>query len=207
MLGLLNSLGDELVRLKDWQFLQQVMSFTGDGVKDTFDLPVNFGRQVNQTQWDSSNFRPLQGPVSPQVWAWSQFGLVGTGIFYRYRIVNNQYNVWPVPADGNQFDLYYISKDWVRDGAVEPPATPVYYDRVKKGVDVPQFDRRLMIAGLKLKFWAQKGFDTTQLAKEYNDILAMEMAQTQGAAIINLSGGSGRFLLSEANVPETGFGV
>lgn len=94
MIGLLNSLGSEVLRANDWQHLEQVMTFVGDGVNDTFDLPTNFGRQVNQTEWSVSQNRPMQGPVSPQQWAWNKYGIVSAGMFFQYRILRGQYHVF-----------------------------------------------------------------------------------------------------------------
>ena len=102
----------------------------------------------------------------------------------------------------SEFALYYISKDWVKDGTVIPPAEPIYTDRILHATDIPLFDRRLMISGLKLKFWAQKGFDTTQIAQEFNYVLEAEKGQNQGARAINLSGVDSQVLLSWANVPD-----
>jgi len=66
MLGLLNALGDELVRMKDWQFLEQIMEFTGDGTTTTFPLPDDYGRQINQTQWATKDNRLCGGQTLPQ---------------------------------------------------------------------------------------------------------------------------------------------
>lgn len=198
MLGLLNSLGEELTRVHDWQQLLKTMEFTGDGADTQFPLPPDFGRQINQTQWDRSNTRPMQGPDSPQVWGWTQYGLVSVGVFFRYRIAGNQYEVFPVPAVGQQFALYYVSKNWVQDG--NDPA--IYKTKVTLSSDVPQFDRRMLICGLKSKLWAQKGFETTALQAEFRAIMDMEKAQSQGAPMISLSGSDYRYLISELNVPD-----
>jgi hypothetical protein len=202
LLGILNALGQDLLRVHDWQNFEKVMTFTGDGVTDTFALPDDFGRQVNQTEWSTSNRQPMIGPTSPQQWSWCQYGIVGTGIYYRYRILGNQYAVFPVPSDGATFALYYISKNWVlpADQVAEP--TPTYASKITNGADVPQFDARLLINGLKAKFWGQKGFDTTALQREFNDSLIAEKGQMQGAPIIYLSGNRGGILIGPQNVPD-----
>jgi hypothetical protein len=198
LLGLLNALGSELLRIHDWQNLVSTETFSGDGVATTFDLPDDFGRQINQTQWDTSSRRPMAGPDSPQVWAWNQYGIVSVGIWYRYRIVGNQYNIYPTPANGEDFALYYISKNWVQDA--DDPAD--MKSTISKSGDIPQFDSRLLINGLKAKFWGQKGFDTTTLQREFTDMLIAEKGQSQGAPVINLSGNSGSYLLGWGNIPD-----
>jgi hypothetical protein len=59
-----------------------------------------------------------------------------------------------------------------------------------------------MVTGLKLKFWSQKGFETTTLQSEFNNMLGAEKAQSQGAPVISLSGGMGHWLLNELNIPD-----
>jgi len=201
-LALLNALGQELVRIHDWQFLEKVMTFTGDGIVSEFDLPADFGRQVNQTQWATSMRRPMMGPDSPQVWSWSQYGIVSTGVYFRYRILGNKYHVFPLPGVNEEFALYYISKNWVLDQ--DPPTN--YKDHITKTGDTPLFDERLMISGLKIKLWAQKGFDTTVLQDEFNYLLAIVKAQTQGARVIDLTGSCRTLYISWTNIPESGFG-
>jgi hypothetical protein len=138
MLALLNALGEELIRMHDWQFLEHTMGFTGDGVLDRFPMPTDFKRQVNQTQWATSMRRPMQGPDSPQMWSWSQYGIVSVGVYFRYRILNNEYAVFPVPGLGEEFALYYISKNWVIDQ--DPPNDPKA--TITKTGDIPLFDSR-----------------------------------------------------------------
>jgi hypothetical protein len=198
MYALLNALGVELWHVHDWQQLLKTMAFTGDGVTVAFPTPTDFARQVNQTQWDQSNRRPLQGPDNPQIWGWNQYGIVSVGVYYRYRIAGGKYEVFPVPAPAQQFALYYISKDWVEDGS----NAGTFKDKITAAVDIPLYPARLLIAGLKMKFWAQKGFDTTTIGREYQGLLDAEKAQSGGAAVLNLSSGDEHFLINQYNVPE-----
>lgn len=197
-MALMNSLGEELVRLHDWQFLEKTVQYTGDGVLSEFLLPNDFGRQINQTQWDQSNRRPMQGPDNAQLWGWSHYGIVSVGIYYRYRILADKFQVFPTPAAGQQFAFYYITKNWVEDGS----NAGTYKSKATTDADIPLFDRRLMICGLKAKFWSQKGFDNTVLMKEYDGILSAEKGQNQGAPVINLTFSDEHFLLNEYNVPD-----
>lgn len=201
-LALLNALGKELTKVHDWQFLMYTASFVGDGVASEFDLPADFGRQVNQTQWASNDKRPMRGPDSPQMWSWNQFGIVSVGVYYRYRIHLNKYEVFPVPGTGIQFDFYYISKNWALDQ--DPPFTPK--DTLTKTGDTVLYDERLMITGLKVKLWSAKGFDTTNLQDEFNMTLEAVKGQNQGARAIHLDGHDQHLFINWQNVPESGFG-
>jgi len=198
MLSLLNALGDDCVKVHDWQFLQFQQEYTGDGVQSEFDLPADFGRVVNQTVWAANDERPVSGPLNAQQWGWTKYGIVSTGIYYRYRILHDKFVVWPTPGIGAVFALTYISKNWVQDG-VDPM---LLKDTVSNPLDVPLFDRGLMVAAIKKRLWDIKGFDTTTLAMEFRHILQTEMGQNQGAPIIHLGRNNGIHYIDGNNIPD-----
>lgn len=197
-LSLLNALGDECVKVHDWQMLEKVAEFIGDGTMVQFELPTDFGRVINQTEWSSRDKRPMSGPMTAQTWGWTQYGIVATGIFFRYRILGNKFTTFPTAGVDETFHLFYISKNWVFD-----PLTSTYKDSITLGTDMPVFDRRLMISALKVKLWAQKGFDTTVLTQDFNYNLSLEKGQNQGAAQINLAGSVDTFYINPlSNIPD-----
>lgn len=200
--GLLNSLGSQLMRVHDWQFLERVQTYTGDGVADSFPLPDDWGRIVNQTEWSSKDRRQMGGPMNAQGWSWTQYGLVSVGVFYRYRILNNRFYVFPTPADGETFSFYYITKNWVLD-----PITEMHKDSVTADSDIPMYDDYLMIAGMKFKLWAAKGMDATVLSNEFNYMLEAVKSQNQGAPVISLGRSRGFEYISNRNAPEGDFNV
>ena len=209
MLGLLNGLCQEIWRLHEWENLEKVMSFVGINLtppsppnpvtlETKFPLPPDYGRQINQTQWANKSFRPMRGPVSAQQWAWLQYGVVSSTMWYQYRILDGVYQVYPAPPVGQKFSLFYISRNWCQS-ATDPL---VYTDQILSAGDTPQFDSRMLINGLKVKFWAQKGFDTTVLQGEFDTILQAEMSQIQGAPVLNLSGAYNSGLIGWGNIPD-----
>jgi len=197
VLGLVNSLGTQLVKVHDWQFLEKTLTILCDGVASEFDLPADFGRIVNQTQWASTNQRPMFGPMSPQGWSWVQFGIVSVGVYYRYRILRDKFTVFPVPPAGETLNFYYISRNWVFD-----PVTLMYKDKVTADADEPVFDSFLMTAGVKFKLWNAKGMDATDLGNQFDYMLNAEKAQTTGAPVIHLDSRIDYFYISGQNVPD-----
>lgn len=181
-LALMNGLGDDLVNAHDWQFLEGTATIQGDGVTSEFDLPADFGRIVNQTVWSANMRIEAMGPMSPQQWGWIQFGIISIGVYFRYRILNNKMQIFPTPGVGDTLNFYYIKKNWVIDSF-----TGGTIDKILRGGDTPVFDRNLMIKGVKVRLWGQKGFDTTELSKEFNDSLSSYIAQSAGAPAIRLS--------------------
>jgi len=189
-LALLNALCRQLWRQHDWQFLQNIATFTGDGATTEFTLPSDWGRQLTQTGWDATGRRQLAGPVSPAEWGWLQYGITAVGIYYRYRILNDKFAVYPTPPTGTSFKLAYVKSSWATQAG-----TSARVANLTAGGDVPDFPRDLLTSGVKLRLWSIKGFDTTQLDEEYNTLLGMVKVQNQGARIINLSGRDERFLI------------
>lgn len=199
MMGLLNELGTQMIRAHDWQALEKTQQYVGDGVTVAFPLPSDYGRMVNQTQWSSKNLGPMRGPVSPQGWSWIQFGIVSAGFVFRYRIIDNMFHVYPVPAQDEKINFYYIQKYWVTDSLGQPK------DQVTEDTDTVDFDDYLMIAGIKFKLWSAKGLDATELGQEFQFMLSTEKAQTQGAPVISLDRGNQSFLIGFQNVTEGGW--
>jgi hypothetical protein len=200
-LALLQSLGRDSVNVHDWQFLMKTAAYTGDGVETAFDMPSDFGRIVNQTEWALNNKRPMIGPLSPQQWGWTQYGIVSVGVYFRYRILDDDFTIFPVPGVGELFAFYYISKNWLVDSSNEPKNV------ITSGTDIVLFDDRLMISGLKMRFWGAKGYDTTALANEFNYQLQAQKGQDQGAPVIQLSGTDGFHYIDASNVPDGSWGV
>ena len=197
-MALVNALGDDILRAHDWQFLEETATLVGDGSSSEFDMPADFGRIVNQTTWATTNRMPMGGPLTAQQWGWCQFGIVSVGLIYRYRILHNKLAVFPTPGLGEEIKFYYIKKNWALSSN-----GVTYIDEVTAGGDVPLFDRSLMVKGLKARLWAQKGFDTTSLAQEFNDELSAYKAQDQGAPVIHLAGYWDPLLIDpRRNIPE-----
>lgn len=201
-LGLLNSLGSQLYRAHDWHFLEKTATIIGNGVDDSYPLPADFGRIVNQTQWSSANKRPMFGPMSPQSWSWVQYGIVSVGVYCRYRIIGTRLHIFPKLANGEVVNFYYITDRWAINGADNIQKTMVQAD-----ADRTTYDDYLIIAGLKYKLWAAKGMDSVGLYSEFEYMLNNLKSQTQGAATVSLVGSYDQLLISGRNVADGSWGV
>jgi len=200
--GVYNATGEMLVKRRVWRALLAEHSFvTVPGVAG-YDLRADFGRPVPQTEWDRSTLYPLNGPSTPQQWQALRSSLNTTAMRSTFRFEGNQIVLWPTPTTATTVAYNYISKWWVRDNAGQPKA------KATNDSDYAIFDDRLMINGVKLRFFQAKGFDTTAFAADFQSVLDDAMSQDSSAPILSISGprASSR-LLSTDNLPDTGYGT
>ena len=166
--------------------MSQMASGTGTGAvvlaQTAYSLPPDFERITNRTQWDKTKHWEALGPEDAQQWQWLKSGYISTGPRIRWRILDNQFQVWP-PMNTNEYIGWeYKSKGWARS------ATGVVKNSFTADTDTSVLDDRIIVLSTKLKYFQIKSFDTTSLQQEYFRYLNVAKAQDKGAP--NLSFGS-----------------
>jgi hypothetical protein len=207
MLGLLNSSGQELCELNDWQELvQQYEINTLDTDSGTYDLPDDFNYMIDQTGWDRTNRVAIGGPLSAQDWTYlAGRDLVSQTIYASFRQVDGKLDLYPQPPpNGLQLTFEYIGRNWLQEQGAQAPNR----DTVGAGSDICILDPLLSIKFLKLKFLQAKGFDAAAAAMEFDTLLASRIGKSTGAPILSASRGSRAFpyLSPYGNTGDTGFG-
>ena len=205
--GLLNSCGQELVELHEWEAL--VMEYRKvfvDGDSATQDLPGDFAYFINQTGWDHSNDFPVGGPLTAQTWTYVKGrDLVNQTIYASFRIFDGKYHIFPDPPPaGLDLQFNYISRDWVQE-----QGTTDRRDTVQTGSDIVLYEPILMIKFLKVKHLEAKGFDASSARLEFENMFGARAGRDKGATILSASN-SGRgfpYLTPYRNTGDTGFGV
>jgi len=184
--------------------MSQMASGTGTGAvvlaQTAYNLPPDFERITNRTQWDKTKHWEALGPEDAQQWQWLKSGYISTGPRIRWRILDNQFQVWP-PMNTNEYlGWEYKSKGFARgaDGAVKNSFTA--------DSDTTVLDDRIFVLGTKLKYFAIKGFDTTALIQEYQRYLSVAKAQDKGAPNLSFAPYPSKVLIGYANIPDTGYG-
>jgi hypothetical protein len=179
---------------------------TGSGVQSVvcaqtaYDLPDDFETITDRTQWDKSKHWESLGPESPQQWQWLKSGYISTGPRIRWRILDNQFQIWPVMNTNEYLGWEYRSKGWARaaDGTVKNSFTA--------DSDTTVFDDRLMVLFTKMKYWGIKGFDTTVVSQDYQRVLSIAKANDKGAPNLSFAPYPSKVLIGYANIPDTGYG-
>jgi hypothetical protein len=204
MVGLINSAGQELVELHDWEVLlmpfTQVTSNLDSGI---YPLPDDYDRFAGQTGWDQSNDVPVIGPLSPQDWAYLEGrDLASDSIYVSYRIYQNQFEVYPQPPpDGVNISFSYISRNWVL------PGDQVRTDTCTASGDTVLLDPLLVQKFLKFKYLTAKNLPSQAAALEFETVLQNRKGNSNGAPILSASRSRYYpYLDAFYNTSDTGYG-
>lgn len=193
--------------------------------QDTYPLPPDFSRFINQTWWDRTNRWALLGPDSPQVDQWHRSGVVTIGPRRHFRQIGPQipqgyggdfgadfnsdfntqgsslyaYRLWPPPgATDTPIDIAYeyISNYPVIGALVTPQPTFV------ADADFPVLDSNMILMGVKWRFFQIKGFDYQPLQQEHIDYVDRAYANDGGAKTLSLSPTRMNLLIQSSNVQD-----
>ena len=179
---------------------------SGNGVQSVvcaqtaYDLPADFETITDRTQWDKSKHWEMLGPEDAQQWQWLKSGYISTGPRVRWRILDGQFQIWPVMNTNEYLGWEYRSKGWARSaaGAVQNSFTA--------DSDTTVFDDRIMVLATKLKYFQVKSFDTTALMQDYQRYLSIAKANDKGAPNLSFAPYPSKVLIGYANIPDTGYG-
>jgi hypothetical protein len=179
---------------------------TGNGIQSVvcaqtaYDLPFDFETITNRTQWDKSKHWEMLGPEDAQQWQWLKSGYISTGPRVRWRILDNQFQIWPVMNTNEYLGWEYRSKGWARSaaGAIQ--------NSFLADTDTTVLDDRIMVLSTKLKYFQIKSFDTTALTQDYQRYLSIAKSSDKGAANLSFAPYPSKVLIGYANIPDTGYG-
>lgn len=192
--------GTDVVISREASATNTTVTFTFGQVKYT--LPSDYDRQVDMTHWNKTNQWEDAGPASAQQWQWLKTSAAATGPRVRYRIFGNTYQVFPMPTSEVVHRFEYLSKNWVTASGQSAPNKESF----TVDTDTCIFPDRLMILGLKLKYFESKGFDTTALNRDYVMQLELAKSHDHGAPTLSFAPRPATVLISGANVPDSGYG-
>lgn len=208
MLAALNSAGNELLLYYPWEqfhgeFIVQPIPDVG-----AYDLPPDWSYFIDQTQWDRTNHWPLLGPKSPQEWAWLKGGLLASFPRMRYRVMDNKFQLWPVPTVGSLFTLSmeYVSCNWVMGANPPSPGVP-NQDMVIADGDQVQYHPWLMVKYTKLKWLQLKGFDSTAASSDFQRMYDSLKGKDVGAQVLSLVPQKTPFFIGPWSIPDGNWNV
>lgn len=203
MKTLLNIAGDELLQIWPWHFLIKQHSITTVVPSDDGDyaLPTDYQRMVNQTHWETTNQRPLTGPLSPSEWQYLTNCDITSATDVSFRLKDGEFSIFPQPPEnGLVITFEYISRNWM---ILASNGTTLSNECVAGG-DTILYDRTLMSRMLKVKFLEAKNLDTTKAQADLNQCFALLTSSDKGSPILNAGRSRGPVFLDGSNYGTLG---
>ena len=168
--------------------------------KTMYDLPPDYETITDNTHWDKTKHWQMLGPVDAQQWQWLKSGYISTGPRVRWRILDQQFQIWPVMNTQEYLGFEYRSNAWAKSASGTPQ------QQFLADSDTALFDSRIMVLATKLKYFQVKSFDTTALMQDYQRYLSVAKANDKGAPNLSFAPYPSKVLIGYANIPDTGYG-
>lgn len=202
LLSLVRATCDDLLREHDWQILHTRYSFTTTDGVEAYQFPSDEERFVSGTFFDQNNRWPMAGPLTAIEWEQLKVSNLATSPVQRYRIYGGTLHLFPTPSTTPVTLVYeYISNSYCTSSG------GVVQSDLSQDSDIIRFDHRCVIYGVKLKWLASVGMDTTVALVDYSRALEYAKGTDVPARRLHIGGGGGGMrLLSTTNIPDTGFG-
>lgn len=167
-------------------------------------FPSDFDRLVDRTDWDKSRHWEMLGPETGQQWQFLKSGYISTGPRVRFRPLGGYFQIWPLPTAVVTLGFEYVSLNWVLAVTDTIAASKALFTA---DTDSCIFPDRLMVLGLKKKYFEVKGFDTTALYRDYSMHLDIAKANDVGAPTLSMAPRPGNVLIGPENIPDSGYGL
>lgn len=173
----------------------QTMTFS----KVKYDMPSDFDRLIDRTDWDKSKHWEMLGPETPQQWQWLKSGYISTGPRIRYRVMGGYFQIWPPMGTAEYLGFEYVSNGWAFSSGTA-------VSQMTADDDTCIFPDVLMVLGLKRKYFEIKGFDTSAFERDYQTQLNIAKANDAGSPTLSLAPRPTSVLIGWENIPDSGLG-
>jgi hypothetical protein len=185
-----------------WPQLRREYTVTTTPGQDTYTFPTDLQYLIPSTGWSRSFRWQLLGPLEAQEWQVLKSGISPTGPRTRYRIMGGSIVFDPVPSSAQSIAFEYYSNNWCQSAA------GVSQSRFQADTDVFLLPDDILLLAVKWRFLRAKGMDYGQESADYQAALQRALSRAGSARSLPLNAQSrGIGLLSNANVPDTGFGA
>lgn len=202
LMSFFTSAGQDLCTMTDWQYLHKEWTLPIVPPNVNYALPVDWNSFVDATMWNNSTSLPVIGPLTPQVWRMLKARFAGgMTISIQYRIIGNQLVLFQAPGSAMNITTDYYSRGWLLafDGVT-------YRDNPGADSDTVLFDQSIIIPLVKLRWRANKGFDTSNDVQAFNDAWDLIVGRDTPAPTLSIGPRSIYPYLGYTNIPDTNYG-
>lgn len=192
LVGLAQQEGKELARRYAWQVLTTEKTFSSTAAEtQTGAIPSDFDRFIDETFFNRTMKREVQGPLTAQQWQFHK-SVVATTIVEAFRQRGNSVLITPTPSTGWTYAYEYVSKNWCESsGGTDQAAWAA-------DTDVGILDEELMTLGVVWRWQRAKGLDYAESFNTYERQVAQAIARDGGKPRLNMGSGTA---LRSARVP------
>ena len=163
-------------------------------------MPSDYDRQIDSTHWDKTQHWAMLGPETAQQWEWLTSGYISTGPRVRYRIFGDTFQIWPPQGTQHYLGFEYVSKAWAAT------TLGVAKNSFTIDTDICIFPDRLMVLGLKHKYYQAKGLGDIYQS-DYFAELSLAMSNDAGSPTLSMAPNISQVLIGVANIPDSGYGT
>ena len=202
-LALANRAGKVIATAHNWQNLIRPYTLTTVAGQEVYDGPntnqsTSVARFIGDTMWDSTNFLPVGGAITPQEWMTLKYGVGGTLSLStrKFKValdssvngydaaVPMKIHLYPTPTtNGEVLVAEYVSSGW----AIHPDVSYIGLGLAGSDNCMFAFPEHLLEQSLIWRLRRAKGFDYTEEYNEYKEQLALAIARDTPAPMLNFS--------------------
>jgi hypothetical protein len=200
----------EMLNAYEWSQLTKMASLTvfttdppsaSQATEKAYDLPQDFYRFIDQTQWNAAMRFPAVGPVGPQGWMTYMVFPISANFTLTWQIRQGKiYFLNPPQSPGQDFRFMYLSRALVQDA----DNANLYKNLASKNGDKFQLDGLLMTLMTRVKWLEAKSFDSSAAVRDYMNAFDSRVGAQKGANILNMAGNRhGYPYIGIGNLPES----
>lgn len=180
LVGLAQQEGKELAKRHSWQAITKEQTFTSVAAEtQTSSIPSDFDRFIDDTFFNRTEKRKLEGPLNPQQWAFHK-SVVATTLVEAFRQRGNDILITPTPTAGQTMAYEYVSTQWCESsGGTDQSAWAA-------DTDVGLIPEELMTLGIIWRWQKSKGLDYAESFTSYELQVAQAITRDGGKPTLNI---------------------
>lgn len=180
IVGLAQQEGLELSKRHSWQALLTEQTFVSTAAEtQTGAVPADFDRFIDDTFYNRTEKRKVEGPLTVQEWAF-QKSVVATTIVEAFRQRGNSILLTPTPTAGQTYAYEYVTKNWCESsGGTDQAAWAA-------DTDTGLISEELMTLGIVWRWKKSKGLDYGEDYKTYELLVAQAISRDGGKPTLKI---------------------
>lgn len=204
-LGAAKTAGIALMRAHDWPVLMNQHTFATVASTESYALPSDFDRLVNNTQWNRSENEINRGNISPQEWAWRKGAVTVSSVHdtvFHIRADQGARKIFldPIPSAADTVAFAYLSNQWARSAGSVAQAT------WQADTDTTILDDDLFRLGMLWRVKRAFGLPYLDERDEYEVEVEKAWGRDLVPPVLNATLHGRSSVMPEPNVPDQGFG-